>query len=619
MREEIKDNSTPILDDERRFEDLVSLSNLIKIWKSVRREAKEHRVRDPIDYLDWAVSIDATLPQIRESLLTGDYIPSHPARYALAKTKGSFRIMTIPNIKDALIYRMISDRALELALPMKVRGAFYYRRHKITPVGKTFNMEEDPYLTFFQIWLRYQEYRTRTLLNEPYHVLVVGDISNYFDSIPHELLMEYLSPLGLPRKAIGLLGRILEVLKPPAGHSPNPRIGIPVDEFDCSRQLAHIFLFEHDRRVVKKVGEENYARWMDDHNIGAKSETDARQIVNHLTNSLSSQRLTLHAGKTQFLIPEEVAVHFHLDANTKLNDWETKYKKISLKNSGKARSELEELWEEIESSPGNKKGYWDKVLKRVYALAAKVDSTFLDNRMYSDLVEYPHLDERIFLSLARRNKGEELFDLFSKYCEAGESLFEATEAAFFEACLLLDANSGMEERLRNFATDFVNGEVHGQSGGAFGKGSALLCLYWYDAPGDMLKGIFDSEKAVNLPAVIARAWLAVMAARDPATLPKIQAKLVGHPSDDVARLSRFLTQALTGGVDRVGNYKHQKSRWPSFGKYYDARAWLQLEILSQAKSGKLMETAKSDLKSFSRLARSHQEKRILSRINAGLK
>jgi hypothetical protein len=38
--------------------------------------------------------------------------------------------------------------------------------------------------------------------------------------------MEYVAPLGLPRKAIALLGRLLDTLKPTSGHSPNPRVGI---------------------------------------------------------------------------------------------------------------------------------------------------------------------------------------------------------------------------------------------------------------------------------------------------------------------------------------------------------------------------------------------------------
>jgi hypothetical protein len=584
---------------------------LARGWK----EARDHDVRDPLDCLDWAVTIEASLPQIQAALLSGDYVPSPPARYVLAKSKGSFRLMTVPNIRDALVYRLICDEALNLASPGKVKGAFFSRRHQKVPIGKMFNVDEDdPSGRFFDIWLRYHQYRTLTMLNWPYEVLVVTDITNYFDSISHELLKEYLAPFGLPRKAIGLLGRILEVFKPPAGHSPNPRIGIPVDEYDCSRELAHLFLFEHDWRIVAKVGEENFARWMDDQNVGAKSKTDARRIVHLLTSSLASQRLTLNAGKTQFLGPKEVRINFQLDANAALDAWQKKFKGKLPRQAQEAATELEEEWKKIVDSPAHGRGYWDKVLKRVYGLAARVGSSLLDDRMFDDLVEFPHLDQRIFTSLARRNKGKELLDLFTRYCQTGESLFEATEAAFFEACLLLNASPDLELQFRELAGKFALGEMKGQAGGAHAKASALLCLYWFGGSAEQLVKQFDSVRACDLPSAVARAWIATIAARDPRFLPRIRGQLLGHPADDVARLSRFLEQVKEGDVDRVGGYKHQKSRWPSPGWFYDCRAWLQLEILSRAGSEELRRGAKVDLQSFLKLAKTRQESRVCQRV-----
>ena len=76
-----------------------------------------------------------------------------------------------------------------------------------------------------------------------------------------------------------------------------------------ARELAHVFLFEHNRRICQEVGEDNYVRWMDDQNIGVRTLAEARRVVNLLTRSLSLQRLTLNAGKTRFLRPEEVADH----------------------------------------------------------------------------------------------------------------------------------------------------------------------------------------------------------------------------------------------------------------------------------------------------------------------
>lgn len=430
--------------------------------------------------------------------------------------------------------------------------------------------------------------------------------------------MEYLAPLGLPRKAVGLLGRLLEALKPPAGHSPNPRIGIPADEFDCSRELAHVFLFEHDRRMVSLFGEDNYVRWMDDQNVGAQSFTEARKIVNKLTNSLSSQRLTLNSGKTLFLTPEDVELHFQLEANELLSEWESKYRGKLPKRAESARMELGAIWEKISNGPSAEKGHWDKIIKRVYGLVAMVGSGLLDHRMYDDLIAHPHLDKRIFESLARRNCGEALLSLFERYLQDGESLFEGTEAVFFEACLLLDADKDIEDRIVQLAEKFVRGNAFGQSGGSFGKASALLCLYWFGFRGSDLVNLFTRIEGPLLSPALARTWLACVTALDPKELQNVQMRLVGHPSDDVSKLSQFLADLLAGTIDRVGNYKNQKPRWPAPGKFYDVRAWLQLELITQAKSETLLSTAKTDIKAFQKITRTKQEKRAFSRISARL-
>jgi len=208
-------------------------------------------------------------------------------------------------------------------------------------------------------------------------------------------------PLGIPRKAMALLGRLLEMLKPTAGHSPNPRVGLPVDELDCSRQLAHVFLFEHDKVITSQLdsGEDRYVRWMDDQNIGAASMTEARKIINDLTRSLQTQRLTLNSGKTKFLTPDKVLVHFHLEVNEELTNWYDKYKKTFSIHKVAARKELKKIWESalVHEDIGN----WDKVLKRFYAYVVPCNASFLDKRAIQDLIENPGIAARIFDSFAK--------------------------------------------------------------------------------------------------------------------------------------------------------------------------------------------------------------------------
>lgn len=594
------------------FEQLFAPARLRSTWRSLRKELRSTIARDVIDWTDWALTIDHSLSSISESVIAGEYRPRPATLIEAGKSKGACRVISALNVRDALVFRVVCDRALELALPKQVAGAYFSRRFASNPVGEEMD-GADPSDSFFEIWLRYNEYRTRTLLNAPHNVLVLTDISNYFDSIHHSLLLEYLAPLGLPRKAVGLIGRFLDVLRPRSGHSPTPGIGIPVDELDCSRELAHVFLFEHDQRVVDAFGPGRYARWMDDQNVGVANEAEARQVVNMMTKSLAEQRLTLNSGKTRFLSPGEVVQHFWLDANEELGDWDTATRRGPVTQQQAA--DLEGIWNT--HSAEDPVGNWDKILKRFYAMATKADAAFLEARALDDLIRYPHLAARIFGYFARRNLGVELLDLFEAYMSDGENLFEEVESRFFDSLLLLDPNRTVENRAKRLSEDFAARRLGGQTGRPLGRASATIALFWFGAPASRLGSAFTAGGAAELPKEVARAWLATTFAKDTKTYEKVVRALFGHPSDDVLRLVRFLDEIQSGSVPSLGNYKALKPNWPLRGKHYDGQAWLQFAIASQG-SGQLLNTVSNDRAHFARYTATGPEQRILDLVDGRL-
>lgn len=596
------------------FEELFSRDNLRKTWSSLRRELRQTVARDVIDWTDWALTIEGSLDAIRDDVLSGDYAPRPATRFETGKSKGAFRTITALNVRDALVFRVVCDRALELAVPRQVPGAYFSRRFSATPIGRLVGDRPDPYESFFSIWLRYNQYRTRTLLNAPYEVLVVTDISNYFESIQHHLLLEYLAPLGLPRKAVGLLGRLLDAFRPRSGHSPTPPVGIPLDELDCSRELAHIFLFEHDQRVVDVYGDGIYVRWMDDQNVGARTYAEARQIVNMMSRSLAEQRLTLNSGKTRFLTPEEVVVHFQLDANEALDNWEGRAKKSKDLQGDGLQTELEDLWTEYSNGPTSSVGNWDKIVKRFYAMAILADSPFLESSALEHLVAFPYIAERIFAYFARRNRATQILDLFEDYVGAGENLYEETETRFFESLLFLSPSDRNCGRIRSLSERMATGTLNGQTGRPFGRAAATIALFWFGADEGRLLRLFGSQQAPDLPKEVARAWLACVFGRSPARFHEAVRRLFGHSSDDVLRLVRFLEELESGGIDSLGNYKKLKSTWPYRGNYYDGRAWLLLTVASHGSSDELRGRLVRDFPAFESRAETAQELALASQV-----
>src|SRR4051794_29438641 len=70
------------------FETLFSLANLRSTCGKIRKEIRLLRARDAIDWLDWFLTLDASLEQLREQILAGDYTPTPPSRYEMGKSKG---------------------------------------------------------------------------------------------------------------------------------------------------------------------------------------------------------------------------------------------------------------------------------------------------------------------------------------------------------------------------------------------------------------------------------------------------------------------------------------------------------------------------------------------------
>lgn len=596
------------------FEKLFSTGQLRKTWVKLRKELRKMTARDVVDWADWANTIESSLDLIIREIINGTYRPSSFTRFEAGKSKGAYRVLTLLNIKDELIYRHICDFAYQRALPDEVKGAYFSMRHAATPIGRTFLPDQDPYYRFFQIWLHYNEYRTRTLLNQPYRILVVSDISNYFESIQHGLLFEYLAPLGIPRKAIGLLGQLLEAFRPESGHSPSPHVGIPVVQSDSSRELAHLFLFEHDKRIVNEFGEENYVRWMDDQNIGVNSGAEAKKVVNHLTRSLSLQRLTINSGKTKFLDPKEVSVQFHLDPNEEITNWNERLRKQQNKLTPDLRKDFVNLCRKIYNSKHSYTGHWDKILKRLYAGATRVNTNILEKNSIHDLINYPYLGERIFRYYSRRNRGTKLLSLFNTYMRERENLYEETELQFFESLMFLNSSRTLSKEIIRLASEFAHGNLRNQTNRPLGRSAAITVLYWFGENMRNLRDLFTENDAKDLPKEVARSWLACAVALSPDCFSVLVNKLFGHPSDDLLRLVRFIEGILSGKVESLGNYKSKKSRWPMPGRYYDPRAWLLLDLASCGKSNNLKIAVENDYNSFTKYIYTNSEERVANRV-----
>lgn len=566
---------------EKAFENLWSIKGLLRTWKTIQKYNKDVKVRDPLDYLEYDVEARQRMVKLRDQILDGTYSPEPASSFELAKSRGPFRVMAVLSPADRLVFRHLTDEVYRRAQKFEASGAFFGRRHGgVKPIGEKVvgPLEQDFYELAFPIWIRYHQYRTHTLLNPIKQILVVTDITNYFESIQHDLLLEYINPLGLPRKAIGLLGKLLESYKPNSGHSPTPRVGLPVDDYDCARQLAHVFLFEHDHRVSQLAGADHYVRWMDDQNVAVESETRARQLVRLLTQSLSQQRLVLNTGKTRLLTPQQVAVEFHLQANKEL-DGLSNMVMANRYTQAFLRRRLSGIFRR--AGRYEDEGHWDKILKRVYGLAGRVRWDGLKERAYDDLVHYPLLADRIFEYYVALGEFQDLLKLFRTFVANGESLYESVEISFFETLLIANIDRQSAKLIRSFVREWVLGRTQG-SGKPQSRGVAALVLYWL-GDGRSVPTILAvlRKHGPVLPPPVTRALIASFVAFAPSRVSEALEFCAQFGGADVTSLGTLLQRLRTDSEVKLTLPDVAFRRpWAVGDKVYEARTWLRLEVLT---------------------------------------
>jgi hypothetical protein len=228
----------------------ISKSSLWRAWKSIRRQLRESSVRDVIDFLEYDVDPDVWIKRLLGQIDNFTYDPAQPIRFLLAKSNGFTRTMAMPSIPDLTLYRALVDYFYKRLRRHEAKHAYFERvdaakRQRALDEAR---MADGLHYTSaqpkrFLAWLKLDEYRRQLVLDRVYDYIVTVDISNYFDTILHSRLAESLQKAGADPETVGLLFFLIEKLAIRREYTDSPRIGLPVDEFDCSRKLAHIFLF----------------------------------------------------------------------------------------------------------------------------------------------------------------------------------------------------------------------------------------------------------------------------------------------------------------------------------------------------------------------------------------
>lgn len=277
----------------------LSAGSLFAAWREVRKDIRRSSIRDVVDHLEYDLDPKVWIRTLLRQIADGSYEPHLPERFTLGKSNGFSRKMTCPRVPDIVLYRAVVDILYRKVRPRE-HPHVYFERAAIEEHRKGFTEEErvrrdaDPSLrematwlmdyetgsnARFRAWLHYDQYRRHLIFKRVYPFIVITDITNFFDSVLFSRVTESLHEISAPPQLVNLLFLLLERLCVRGSLGECPRIGLPVDQFDCSRKLAHVVLFPHDDRMVKAAGEDAFVRYMDDQNFGASSRAEGLRIL----------------------------------------------------------------------------------------------------------------------------------------------------------------------------------------------------------------------------------------------------------------------------------------------------------------------------------------------------
>lgn len=567
----------------------ISRTSLWRSWKLIRKKLKKAIPRDIVDYLDFDIDPDDWINRLLEAIETNSYEPDQAKRFSFAKGKGFRRTITYPTISDLVLFHAIADFLYGRKREDENENVYFdqkelseVREDAVEEARKFQKAVAEDYrlsdLNTFLAWLNYNEYRKRLIFENVFNYFVVTDVTNYFDSILHVKLVEVFHDISAPPRMLGLFHLLLERLARRGDYGPMPGIGIPVDEFDCSRRIAHVFLFQHDDRMVDLVGEDAYVRWMDDQIFGADSYADALRIVGEVDDSLATLHLTANASKTHILTLNEAREYYHLDLNTSLDEIQDAIKDETV-SKDECLEKMAGLWPEIEEAEGV--GEWDKILSRTYRLAGTLGWDRLRPRALDDLIRYPTLATRIAAYYRCTGSASDFIDFAQSAWNLDEQIYPDVNLRLFEEFLRLEPEVDGARVLRRFAREVLDGDLDLLGSEMCSSVAPLLTLRYGDK-----RSLPTLEKAYkaqwhSLPPLAVRAASIVSASYGRAEAHDVRVEAGKLRINPLAE-AMYLVDAIQDYTEIPGRYRRRLTlHWDSVRRtrYVDMRKLLCARLL----------------------------------------
>ena len=310
---------------------------IISVWrKVVKNQLRKLDIQDLYNYYDFNYNIEERASVLRTEILNGNYQTVKPLIYRLEKKFGVCRHIIIPQSQDALVLQVITEQLnTEIIGKMPSENSFYSQdKHNMKYPHK---LDTDYGINWRKQWKKLQKLIYK--FKEDKELLVVTDLSNYYDSIDIAVLRNQISNIVDNKEVLlDLLFKIIESISWNPDYLKYTGRGLPTSNLEEIRLLAHSFLFEFDA-ILKERTNDSFTRWMDDVIIGVDTRQEAIETLSSASDVLKSRGLALNLAKTDIYDSEKAEFHFQIQENKYLDSINLELKKRT-KEYNKLTSEL---------------------------------------------------------------------------------------------------------------------------------------------------------------------------------------------------------------------------------------------------------------------------------------
>jgi hypothetical protein len=473
------------------------------IWrKIVRGQLRTLDFKDLYDHYDFNYNIEERATAIRNEILNGTYRVSLPLIYRLEKKYGVCRHIVIPQPIDALVLQVLVECVADQIIKHQPSDNAFYSRDKHN-VGKP-HEAADYGLSFRKQWKKLQKEIYR--FNDEKKLLIVTDLSNYYDSISiNELKKVFLGYVDNNEVLVDVLFRVIEEISWKPDYLPYSGRGLPTSNLEAIRLLAHSFLFEIDE-VLKQRTNNSFTRWMDDIVIGVDERKEAIEIISSVSDMLKSRGLALNLSKTAIYDSKEAYYHFQINENKYLDSLEQVTKDDPDYNQ--ITTELKKNFKKHLKDQSPK--YWDKIAKRYITAFGKLESTKLLTEITKIYLNYPGLRPNLLIYLSKIGYKKQTAKKVEEILSAMD-IFD--DISLYQICVLI---TSWEVLINNDTKDFLSRiDNHLVEASFKNKNPAdFYSVLWfkvkYDHPEELLKFIQKYQNLWQSDSFLRRQVTAVM-------------------------------------------------------------------------------------------------------------